>query len=142
MSKTFVIAGRVLLLCASAARTAGAMTDNETVKAHVPFAFHVGATAMPAGDYTLKPVDMITPNLLEIRGTNPIGPVAVFLGVPTDSGHHSEPELVFDDVGKEKFLRAILLPNQTGVRLPETHAEIEIAREVAARAHPTPAPAD
>ena len=90
----------------------------------------------------IKPVDMITPNLLEIRGTNPIGPVAVFLGVPTDSGHHSEPELVFDDVGKEKFLRAILLPNRTGVALPETHAEIEIAREVAARAHPTPAPAD
>jgi len=141
MSKTFVIAG-VLLLCASAARTAGAMTENETVKAHVPFAFHVGATAMPAGDYTLKSVDMITPSLVEIRGTNPIGPVAVFLGVPTDGGQRSEPELVFDDVGKDKFLRAILLPNQTGVRLPKTRAEIEVARELGARARPAPAPAD
>jgi len=142
MSKSIAIAGRVLLLCATVAPPVGAMTDNETVTAHVPFAFHVGATSMPAGDYKLKPIDMSAPSLMEIRGTNPIGPVAVFLGVPSDSSRGTQPELVFDDVGKEKFLRAILLPSQTGVELPEGRAEVEAARELAARSRPAHAPAD
>jgi hypothetical protein len=142
MSKSIVIAGRVLLMCASAAPPVGAMTDNETVTAHVPFAFHVGATFMPAGDYTLKSVDICAPTVIEIRGTNPIGPVAIFLGVPRDGSRGAQPELVFDDVGKEKFLRAVLLPNQTGVELPDTRAELAAARELAARSRPTPTPAD
>jgi hypothetical protein len=126
-----------LLLGACAARPAHAMTDNQVVKAHVPFAFHVEDKWMPAGNYTLKPMEISEPGLIEIRSVETSGPAAVFLTVPKDRGTSNEPELLFDDVGHQKFLRAIVLPDQTGAELPVVAAEVQAARKLATQARPT-----
>jgi hypothetical protein len=140
-SKVAVAAG-ALLLSATAARPARAMVDADVVKAHLPFAFQVMGDSMPAGDYLVKPMDANSPGLLEIRRTDASGPVAVVLAIPKESGSISHAQMVFDDVGKEKFLRAILLPGESGFELPVANAELRAAREVAAEAtHGLPASA-
>lgn len=125
------IAGTALLLGVSA-RPARAMTDNLVLKAHVPFAFSVEGTSMPSGDYVLKPLD--ANGLIEIRSADLSGPAAVFLTIPAASGSIEHAKLQFDDLGKQKFLRAILLPGQRGAELPVATAEVRAAREVAAEA--------
>lgn len=135
MSRSIVaIAGATLLLGATAARPAHALTEKELVKAHVPFAFRIPGGQMPAGDYELKPVDVTLPGVVEIRRTHGGGPAAVFLTVPKDSGSISHAGMVFDDVGTQKFLRAILLPGENGVELPVASAEVRAAHKVAAEA--------
>jgi len=138
MSKSIVtVAGGILLLGASAARPARAMDESEVVKAHVPFTFHVEGVSMPAGDYSLKPMDPSAPGLIEIRSDRLGGPAAVFLATPRDSGSSTHPELLFDEIGKQKFLRAIVLPDETGAQLPEVRAEVDAARRLATGAKPT-----
>jgi hypothetical protein len=131
------VAGGALLMWAGAARPARAMTDNEIVKAHVPFTFHVLGTTLPAGNYTLKQLDINEPGAIEIRSVRLDGPAVIFLTVPKSSGTANQPQLLFDDVGQQKFLRAIVLPDQTGVELPEAKAEVDTARRIAAQAKPT-----
>ena len=131
------IAGAALLLGATAARPAQAMTDTEVVKAHIPFAFRIPGERMPAGDYEFKPMNVNSSRIIEIRRTDGGGPVAVFEAIPKDSGSISHAQMVFDDVGKEKFLRAILLPGERGVELPVAGAEVRAAHEVAAEANRT-----
>jgi hypothetical protein len=126
------LAGTVLLVGASA-RSAQAMTDDEVVKAHVPFAFQVEGTHLPAGDYVLKPLDINTPGAIEIRSVTASGPAAAFLTVPEDSGSATQPRLLFDDVGNQHFLRGILVPGQTGAEVPVPDAEVMAARDVAAQ---------
>jgi hypothetical protein len=58
----------------------------------------------------------------------------VFLTIPRGSGSIRHAKLLFDDVGKQKFLRAILVPGQRGAELPVATAEVRAAREVAAEA--------
>ena len=121
------IAGAALLMGATAARPAHAMTGREVVKAHIPFAFQILGERMPAGDYVLKPLDVESPGVIEIRRTDGHGPAAAFLTIPKASGSISRAQMVFDDVGKEKFLRAILLPGENGVELPVANAVVRAA---------------
>jgi hypothetical protein len=130
---TVAIAGFALLLGAAAARPAHAMTDEELVKAHVPFAFRVSGEQMPAGDYQIKPLGITLPGVLEIRRTGG-GPAAVCLTIPESGRSIEHARMVFDDVGNQRFLRAILLPGEDGVELPVVGAEIRAARAVAAEA--------
>lgn len=132
-------AGAVLLMGTTAARPAHAMTDKERVKAHVPFAFQVEGRQLPAGDYELQALDVTHPDVIEIRSTHGGGsPVVVVMVVHEDSGPVHEAQMVFDDVGREKFLRAIRLPGEEGFQLLVADAELEAAREVAAEANRTP----
>jgi hypothetical protein len=137
LRSSVAITGAVLLLGATAARPAHAMTDREVVKAHVPFAFRVLGEQMPAGDYEIKPIDVNLPGVIEIRRTHGGGSAAVFLTIPKDSGSIRHARMVFDDVGKQKFLRAVLLPGENGVELPVASAEVRAAHEVAAGANRT-----
>jgi hypothetical protein len=131
-------AGAVFLMSATAARPAHAMADEELVKAHVPFAFQVLGRQMPAGDYELKPLDVTQPEVIEIRRTHSDDSPVVVLAVGMDSGSIHKAQMVFDDVGKEKFLRAIRLPGEEGVEFPVANAELRAAHEIAAEANRTP----
>jgi hypothetical protein len=132
LRSTVAIAGAALLLGATAARPAHAMTDREVVKAHVPFPFRILGEQMPAGDYELKPIDINLPGVVEIRSAHGGRPAAVFLTIPKNSGSISHAQMLFDDVGKQRFLRAILLPGENGVELPVASAEVRAAHKVAA----------
>ena len=128
------VAGGVLLLGAGVTRSACAMTDNVVVKAHVPFAFEVLGERMPAGDYEVKMLDVNQPGLLEIRSVRGDGPAALVITTPKDAVAIPGAEMRFDDVGRDKFLRTILLPDREGAQLPVSQAERVAARGVAAKA--------
>jgi len=137
MSRSIVaIAGGVLLLGVTAVRPARGMTDNEVVKAHVPFAFEVDGTQMPAGDYELKMAGTLTPGVVEIRGQGVDPRTAFVITNAEDSGPIRHAELVFDGVGTQKFLRAVRLPGEEGVELPVVSAEVQAARIVASQSQP------
>jgi hypothetical protein len=119
------IAGGALLLGAVAARPARAMADDEVIRAHIPFAFNVEGQRMPAGDYVLKCMGINEPSVVEIRNANGSGPAALFLTNREDSGNITQPKMVFDDVGHQRFLRDILVPNQTGAEVPLAPAEVQ-----------------
>jgi len=131
MLRSIVAVAGAALLSATAAH---AMTEREVVKAHIPFAFRVEGVRMPAGDYRLKPMDITLPAVYEIRRTDARGPAAVFLTIPKPSGSITRAQMVFDDVGKQKFLRAVLLPGENGIELPVVRAEVRAARKVAVAA--------
>ena len=134
LKMTVAAAGGALLLGAVAARPASAMTDDVIVKAHVSFPFEVLGERMPAGDYEVKAMDVNQPGLLEIRSEQVGGPAMVVLASPRASGEVTHAQMLFDDVGQDKFLRAIVLPDREGVQLPVSQAEVLAAHEVAAKA--------
>jgi hypothetical protein len=128
------IAAGAVLLVAAGARPARAMTDNVLVKAHLPFAFQVGEQQMPAGNYVISSLGITEPSLIEVRRTGAAGPAAIFLTVPEGSGTVRHARMVFDTVGKRKYLRAILIPGQPGAQFPVARAEIEAASAAARKA--------
>lgn len=133
MSRNVVAVAGLALLLGVTARPAHALADGEVVKAHIPFAFQVGATPMPAGDYVLKTIDINARGLIEIRSAGGAGPAAAFLTIPEGAGSIASAQLKFDDVGSQRFLRAILVPGQGGDELPVASAEVQAAREIAAQ---------
>jgi hypothetical protein len=104
------------------------------VKAHLPFAFQVGEQRMPAGNYVIGSLGITEPSLIEVRRTGAAGPAAIFLTVPEGSGTVRHARMVFDTVGKRKYLRAILIPGQPGAQFPVARAEIEAASAAARKA--------
>jgi hypothetical protein len=132
------IAGGVLLLGVAASRPARCMDEGEVVNAHVPFAFQVRGTHLPAGDYELKLADMNEPGVVEIRGRGVAGPAVFVLTNAKDSDSIQHAELVFDDVGNQKFLRALLLPGEDGVEVPMDYTEVQAAHSIAAAARQSP----
>jgi hypothetical protein len=105
--------------------------DGERVDAHVPFAFHVDSARLPAGEYVIQQADLLEPHLLKITSKDGIEE-AYFL---TDSATPAHPvrsaQLVFDRYGKQRFLHAIWLPDNTGAVVEVSQAELLTARTVA-----------
>jgi len=124
-------------LVALAAGPAFAM-DPDTVVAHVPFAFSVRNVTLPAGDYTVHPMDStFNPNVVEIRSADGRHGVFVLTEDAPAERSSAKPELVFDRYGKKSFLRAIELPDEQGATLPTSRSEIGAAREYASHQRPT-----
>jgi hypothetical protein len=133
MRRTAVVAAFASLLLVGpvvSARAAG--LAGETLDGHIPFAFEVRGTLMPAGDYVVRGADDVQPNLLEIRSTD--GHRAAFFFVE-DAGTRSasaiQPRLVFDRFGQKRFLRSLRLGDGDRESLPTSTDEIALARRQA-----------
>jgi len=132
MSRTAVVAGLAVFLAGTSVSASAAGLAGEALDAHVPFAFEVRGTSMPAGSYVIREAQEVDPNLLEIRSAD--GERAAFFFVE-DSGTRSatavQPRLVFDRVGEQRFLRSLRLADGDRERLPVTTDEILLARRQA-----------
>ena len=112
---TMVLGAAALVLCgASAARA------DETVVAKVPFDFIVGNVRMPAGTYVVTRL-----------GDQPIISVAsadrkhfafVLTNLVTTNKFWSQPELVFDKFGDNRFLARVMGDDAQGREIPLTPA--------------------
>lgn len=94
------------------------------VKTHVPFAFMVGDTTLPAGKYVIKPMDEG-----QIRVAMASGAPSVIHTVQSTEGVEEAPrtELVFHRYGDREFLSQIRIEGyQDGVALPPSTAEKEL----------------
>jgi hypothetical protein len=99
--------GALIFLGAAAVHT----QDLEAVRANVPFAFKIGHTVLPAGDYVLRLDDGMTPGVLSVRRED--GRAGAFvLTDKTDlsktAGDH--PKLVFSNDGTQYVLAEVVDP--------------------------------
>lgn len=104
-----VILGGLLLIGAASART----QDLEAVHANVPFAFKIGHTILPAGEYEVRFDDGAMPGVLRVRRDD--GRRSAFVltekaDVPKGAG--DQPKLVFASDGKQYVLAEVLDPGE------------------------------
>ena len=80
----------------------------DKIEAKIPFAFNVGAKALPAGDYELQRLNSDTMVIREV-GTREVRMVLTDATEPRDTG--GEAVLVFNRYGQDSFLSRILTPD-------------------------------
>lgn len=77
------------------------------LKASIPFEFHAGGATLPAGTYTIRVVDSLEDNLLEIRGDDNHRAALI----DTRDAHSpvlpKTSELVFNHTGSDYYLTSI-----------------------------------
>ena len=92
-----------LLIFASLLNAGVAMAADRGAQANVPFAFNVGDTVFPAGDYTISQAGWRPSGVIEIRSTD-----AKHATLTTAFGDAAKPvnggELVFNRYGDRYFL--------------------------------------
>ena len=80
-----------------------------TIRGNVPFAFMVGDTTLPGGEYEIRALDDNSPNVLEVRSVK--GRTAVVAETENVQARgnriENKSELVFDKVGDKYFLSQI-----------------------------------
>jgi len=109
--------------------TASVARAEELVVAHVPFAFIVGESRLPAGDYIVKEVDS-DPSVISITSAD--GHQSTFmLTMASSSGElQAQPQLVFEKFDDQYFLARVIRGDGTGREIALTPAIME--REVVA----------
>jgi len=90
----------------SAGRPSVARADG-LATANIPFAFIVGDTRLPAGDYTISETSS-GPTVLLVESTDGtrVSFVSTIAAAPTD-GDATHPDVEFQTVGKERFLSRV-----------------------------------
>ena len=100
----------LFLMMTAAAMSAGlpsvARADG-LVTAQIPFAFIVGDTRLPAGDYTISETSS-GPTVLLVESTDGtrVSFVSTIAATPTE-GDATQPDVEFQTVGKEHFLSRV-----------------------------------
>lgn len=119
------------LLTVGGGVVANAQIDSDMrIQANVPFAFAVGDTTLPAGNYEIKRVDDNAPNVLELRSAD--GRTSVIFETENaqtrDDQAASKTELVFDKFGDEYFFSQLWVSGSvSGSELPKSRMEKRLA---------------
>jgi hypothetical protein len=113
------ISAIALLTIASVATCTGAIAQDVTLKANIPFDFTVGNTWMPAGEYTIS-----TPmrQVLQFRNA---GHVASIVANESYTESDSGSKLVFDKYGNQYFLHQVLCPRASSLNLDVAASKAE-----------------
>jgi hypothetical protein len=109
----------VLTLMAAAGMSIAGVSParaEEKVIAQVPFDFVVGGLTMPAGRYIVTETD--DPALVSIANENRHDFTFVLTIADGSNERVSEPELVFEQVGGQRFLARIVTGDSEGREIP------------------------
>jgi hypothetical protein len=119
----------MLSLIAIAGRTPAHAQVIYALDAAIPFSFTVRNMTLPAGDYSIKRVNMADPNLLEIQSRDGHSLLFIVNDVVTGKAPN-RPELIFDRVGDQYFLSEIFeVGSPRGVELHKSRAERKLEKE-------------
>jgi hypothetical protein len=125
MRKQFVKASGVALATALMAfATATTARANDRITAKVPFAFIVGDSRLPAGEYIVETVsdDLSIWAIASVDGRR----FALISTIPTTaSPTPTTPELVFDKFDNQYFLARVVADNDDVREIPLTSAKME-----------------
>jgi hypothetical protein len=123
-----------LLAIASLATSTGAIAQQPTLKANIPFSFTVGNTWMPAGEYTISsPLQQV----VQVRSAD-LSRIATIVSSQSFNDPGSGNKLVFDKYGDQYFLRHVLCPSFASLNLdvPQGKAEKKArSRSLEAKLH-------
>ena len=130
-SKTFsMIAAFSLVIVAGVASAYG---QDQQVKADIPFAFAVGSSTLPAGEYNFS---RLSPNVWEIRtedGSRSILTLARYDGNNTEE---DSAKVVFKHCGEHYFLSEVRFLGEN-IAIPQSKAERTLEREMARNGSPS-----
>jgi hypothetical protein len=114
----------------SLAVAVGSAQSSPSLKADIPFDFHVGRATLPSGEYTVKSVSPASGAIcIQSRDGSK---VAMALTIPFAPSKKDGPaKMVFNRYGSDYFLSQVSNPSDSLVReLMKTKAETEIAKKV------------
>jgi hypothetical protein len=132
MYRSIAVAALALGLAGLAARSSAAGLEAQRLLAHVPFAFEVGDTRLPPGDYVLSQSDEVDTSLLELQSRDARHALFFFVSdAGTPGAAAREPELIFDRYGDRRFLRTVRLGDGARELVPASPEEITVARTAA-----------
>lgn len=115
----------VALLAAASAFAQGP----QTLIFPIPFPFHVGASVLPAGDYTVD--TNAAPGVIRMRSADCKSAVMIIANAVEAQAAATRGKLVFNKYGDEYFLSQLWKPgSNVGKQLPQTRREIELAAAV------------
>ena len=132
MYRSIAITALALGLAGLAARSSAAGLESQRLLAHVPFAFEVGDTRLPPGDYLLSQGDEFDTSLLELQSRDARHAMFFFVSdAGTLRAAAREPELIFDRYGDRRFLRTVRLEDGARELVPASPEEVAVARATA-----------
>ena len=103
--------------------------SDAVIRGNIPFAFMVGNTELPAGEYDVKALDDNARNVLEVRSVKDHKSVFADSENVETKGQRIEKrsELVFDKVGDKYFLTQIWVEGSAfGSELPKSRMETSL----------------
>jgi hypothetical protein len=108
---------------------APAQTHGQQVtRAKVPFAFQVGSTMMPAGEYQIQRALPEVKTLQQIRRTDSSASTFVRTNVVESRDKNANPKLIFHCYSNECFLSEIWAGSGQGLKLEQSRREKELSR--------------
>ena len=130
MKKMLLIAVASSFLAIAGGSPAQAQVTETVVRADIPFAFMVRDTTLPAGQYTIKRLDSVNPNAMEIRNADGAERLVFLVGSAQAVTPPDQTKRVLDRVGDQYFLSEIFeVGNRTGVELKKSRAERQLEKE-------------
>ncbi len=115
--RNFVIgAGLAALLCGPS------LMAQNTEKAEIPFDFHAGKSALPAGNYTVTKDS----GFLQIRNEDTEN--SILLGLQGREGSANDARLTFRCYSGDCFLAAVWMPGVPGYSFAKSSREKEVAK--------------
>lgn len=124
MNKKMLSTMAALALMTVAGVASGYAQDK--VQAHIPFAFAVSNSVLPAGDYTLGQLRQSEWVIRNDSGS----PAIMTLARPDGTNNETDAKLVFERCGDRYFLSEVRAAGESAA-IPESKAERALEREMA-----------
>ena len=124
--KTLVVAAALTLAAATAAQA----QTGESVVVRIPFEFHVGDKAMPAGEYSIGPASQNPSRALSVRAVGGRAAKVVLTDAAEPEARGAHARLEFQRYGDQYFLRRVTT-GDTARALPASALEREAERDAA-----------
>jgi hypothetical protein len=100
----------------------------QVTQAKIPFAFQVGNTMLPAGEYQVRPALPNTKVVEQIRRTDWSAATLVNTNAVEGKDTNAQPKLIFNCYSDECFLSEIWTGNGQGRKLVKSSREKELSR--------------
>lgn len=130
----YTTAATMILLAVCAVAPTKAQSNNRmTLKATIPFAFSVGNTTLPAGEYIIAGTNSASDQTAVLHFRSKDGRASTLVLMHKKIGKASETaKLVFNQYGDRYFFAQAWTPNDgNGMEAPKSRAERPIERELA-----------
>ncbi len=106
---------------------AGQCRAQEGLKVNIPFAFVVGNSTLPAGEYLLRRLDLGHGSAEAIQQVDGSVSMMVLTRTADQNDQKTEPRLIFNQYGSQRFLSQIWTGAGSGRQLLKSKREKELA---------------
>jgi hypothetical protein len=126
--KSFLIVAAISLLAIAGTPARAQVVD--VIEADIPFEFTVRNSTLPAGEYTIKRINSVSPGTMEIRNADGTQRLVFLVTSAETLKQPDHTKLIFDRVGDQYFLSEIFeIGNRSGVELMKSRVEQKLEKE-------------